>query len=593
MKHSLKTLAALAVTMSVASVSLMAAEIRDYVGIVRYQYHPALIKTFTDYSNSLKEAGYEDYAEVFDDYLAGGFGSGFVYVAKDGTPYVITNRHVINQAYTASFEIQDSETLESKVYEGLTVLATDEDIDVAILKFKDGEKPFRKGLTFSTSSVRDGDEVWSAGYPALGNDPMWQLGKGNVSNARAKVNELLSGDISTLIQHSAQIDSGNSGGPLLVKGSGEAGYSVVGVNTWKAVYRQNTNYSIPASVIKDFIDRTLNETKASSHSVLVKRTQDFLGNLNDSEKDFTSIVRYISLDCACSQGTDNYIHQMSYAPSVPKKKIKEAWNADPVIGMRYSMAYNYWSTFVYKDNQYVESSSSTNADGDYEVLLVSSDEKNTIKVIWTKEQGLYRIKSAAFTEDSAKYVSTQKKNDSIKKQGEEALKVDDTKQQKKESEELTFDLEAKSTFYMDCGTSIWFNGNTPSFTADMDLMLFADNFMGFGVNYERAEGPLGPYVNSFGASAVMRTPLNFHKFCINIVTKGGFEKLIDREDYDNAGLYLCAEGGVEYLFDTNSLVSPGIGITAIYKRSFMDDDSNVSGKYSDTGTIKIYAIFSL
>ena len=32
-----------------------------------------------------------------------------------------------------------------------------------------------------------------------------------------------------------------------------AGYAVVGINTWKAFYRQNTNFAIPAKVIKNFI----------------------------------------------------------------------------------------------------------------------------------------------------------------------------------------------------------------------------------------------------------------------------------------------------------------------------------------------------
>jgi len=114
--------------------------------------------------------------------------------------------------------------------------------------------------------------VWSAGFPGLGSDPMWQLGKGTVTNARAKIKELLSPDISTLIQHSAQVDAGNSGGPLLTADSkSEAGYSVIGINTWKATYRESTNFSIPASIIKSFVQRNIAGEKKQNIDERVKQ----------------------------------------------------------------------------------------------------------------------------------------------------------------------------------------------------------------------------------------------------------------------------------------------------------------------------------
>ena len=39
-------------------------------------------------------------------------------------------------------------------------------------------------------------------------------------------------DISSLIQHSAEVDRGNSGGPLLIPSkTTETGYLVIGINT--------------------------------------------------------------------------------------------------------------------------------------------------------------------------------------------------------------------------------------------------------------------------------------------------------------------------------------------------------------------------
>lgn len=212
--------------------------IRQYVGIVREHYFDSLVQFMEKYRDDLRNDGYSTYAKYIDAYLEGGFGSGFVYVASDGKNYIITNRHVISQAQSASIEFENPDTGKKTTYDNLTVLATDDDIDIAILAFPSGTAPFKAGLKLSTTAVNDGDEVWSAGFPGIGDQPMWQLGKGSVTNAKARINELLDTGISTLIQHSAQVDSGNSGGPLMVASKSEAsGYSVVGINTWKAIYR--------------------------------------------------------------------------------------------------------------------------------------------------------------------------------------------------------------------------------------------------------------------------------------------------------------------------------------------------------------------
>ena len=105
--------------------SLAFAQVKNYVGIARQKYSDAQIKFLEDFRDKLQNRGYNSYAEYVDSYLKGGFGSAFVYVDKDGQNYIVTNRHVVSQAASASIE-----------FDNLYVLVTDDDIDLAILRFE-------------------------------------------------------------------------------------------------------------------------------------------------------------------------------------------------------------------------------------------------------------------------------------------------------------------------------------------------------------------------------------------------------------------------------------------------------------------------
>ncbi len=230
--------------------------------------------------------GYTDIADMLTAYAEGTYGSGFVYVVANGQNYVITNYHVVAEAESVNleFEKEDGRII---VYQNCSVLAVDKTVDLAIIAFQNNKRPFASGLYLSNMNIRDGLEVWTAGYPGLLSKPMWQLGKGNISNAYAKVPELVDPKITSLIQHSAQVDAGNSGGPLLVADNKvNTGYKVVGVNTWKIIGRQATNFSIPAAAVKKFIDTSLSKThhaaKEKSNAALEKSCRDFITAFSSS-----------------------------------------------------------------------------------------------------------------------------------------------------------------------------------------------------------------------------------------------------------------------------------------------------------------------
>ncbi|MBQ1725898.1 MAG: trypsin-like peptidase domain-containing protein, partial [Treponema sp.] len=217
------------------------------------------------------------------------FGSGFVYVAPDGTNYIVTNRHVVSSCEKASVQFEQEDG-SYKTYNNLKVLASDRDLDLALLSFPEGEKPFARGMSISSLAVSDGEEVWSAGFPGLGAEPSWQLGKGTVTNATTRIKALIDPSITTLIQHSAPVDSGNSGGPLLRKNS-KGSYEVVGVNTWKINLRQSTNISMPVSSLKKFIEKA---TSTPAPQSLEKRIDAFAKELKEDELSCNKIEKFLS-----------------------------------------------------------------------------------------------------------------------------------------------------------------------------------------------------------------------------------------------------------------------------------------------------------
>ena len=179
------------------------------------------------------------------------FGSGFVFESKNGAKYVVTNRHVVGNAQKVSLEFQVNN--DSKIYNACTVLCIDVKRDVAIIALPTGADV--EALKSESKLLKDGQEVFSAGFPGLGGSPVWQLGKGIVSNAEVNTGKLGDKDSLLVIQHTAQVDAGNSGGPLLVQQvvSGDTAYMVVGINTWKAVWRENTNLSTRIAELEDFV----------------------------------------------------------------------------------------------------------------------------------------------------------------------------------------------------------------------------------------------------------------------------------------------------------------------------------------------------
>jgi serine protease Do len=199
----------------------------------------------------------------FDAAADGGFGSGFVVVRRSSRErtatddaadpllrFIVTNQHVVALAsrVTVSFQGTNRE-LE------LPVIHVDPDYDLAILSLDqaaDGAAAAdalpQFGFDFETKPPKDQDPVVASGYPGIGQSPSYQVTRGYVSNERFELTEF--GRTLPYVQHTAPIDPGSSGGPLLTVGG-----RLLGVNTLKVRLRENVGFSVPARAVAAAVER--------------------------------------------------------------------------------------------------------------------------------------------------------------------------------------------------------------------------------------------------------------------------------------------------------------------------------------------------
>ena len=142
-----------------------------------------------------------------------GEGSGFIYKTEpDGTAYVMTNYHVIEQSSVVAVWVNDSRQYQGKI------LGYDGKRDLAVIEICCGQ--FKK-LSFGHSDrLKVGEDVIAIGYP-LNIKASATVTKGIVSAMRYENYRN-----AFVIQTDAPINPGNSGGPLLSSDG-----TVVGINT--------------------------------------------------------------------------------------------------------------------------------------------------------------------------------------------------------------------------------------------------------------------------------------------------------------------------------------------------------------------------
>lgn len=169
----------------------------------------------------------------------GGQGSGFL---VDNSGNILTNNHVVEGATSIQVIFNDGRTASA------TVLGTDSNDDLAVVKVDASAIGGATPLTLNTNAVQPGQTAIAIGSPyGLTNS----ISVGIVSGVNRKV---AGSSLTGMIQTDANIQPGNSGGPLL-NSSGE----VIGINTAFEGQGTGIGFAVPTSLVT----KVLPDLKAS------------------------------------------------------------------------------------------------------------------------------------------------------------------------------------------------------------------------------------------------------------------------------------------------------------------------------------------
>jgi len=167
-----------------------------------------------------------------------GAGSGVI-IAPDG--YILTNDHVVANAQLLQATLEDGRTLAAEV------IGTDPATDLAVIRVSASGLPF--ATLGDSATLRVGQLVIAIGNP-FGFQSTVSTG---VVSALGRALRSRSGRlIENIVQHSAPLNPGNSGGPLV-----DSRGRVVGVNTAIIMMAQGIGFAIPANTAKWVVSQLL------------------------------------------------------------------------------------------------------------------------------------------------------------------------------------------------------------------------------------------------------------------------------------------------------------------------------------------------
>ena len=190
----------------------------------------------------------------FRQYVTQGAGSGVVLTA-DG--YIVTNYHVIKGAQQITVTANDGSTYTA------TLVGTDEDNDIAVLKVD--AKDLTPAILGDSDTLKVGDAVLAIGNP-LGT-LSGTVTDGIVSALERQVT--IDGNNMTLLQTSAAVNTGNSGGGLF-NASGE----LIGIVNSKSTSDSSGNavdnigFAIPINSVKTIIEDLISHGYVTGQIVL-------------------------------------------------------------------------------------------------------------------------------------------------------------------------------------------------------------------------------------------------------------------------------------------------------------------------------------
>jgi S1-C subfamily serine protease len=172
-----------------------------------------------------------------------------VILSADG--YVGTNYHALQGADTAEvrFFADPTNAADYQSFGTAKLLYANSERDIAILKVNSSTLPFFACPTRTDCEARIGENVYAIGNPkGLSNT----ISEGIVSGLRADGGE-------ELVQHTAPISPGSSGGALL-----DSNGNLLGMNSWQVTDAQNLDFAISTKHLLEALEAARHVTTALS-----------------------------------------------------------------------------------------------------------------------------------------------------------------------------------------------------------------------------------------------------------------------------------------------------------------------------------------
>lgn len=199
-----------------------------------------------------------------------GLGTGFVIGAVPGSKdlYFATNHHVIDGAESIQigFGLKDRVVVYSAT---VAVKSRGHDMAVLRLKVKGNENHTTPILVLAHREIEKGEEAYAIGYPGVADNSVadWTSPDGfETTLTVGRVSRVTNGSWEKsdtpieIVQHTAAINGGNSGGPLL-----DVCGRVIGVNTATARHGTDTHVSSSSNSLGNFLnDSGILFTKSSA-----------------------------------------------------------------------------------------------------------------------------------------------------------------------------------------------------------------------------------------------------------------------------------------------------------------------------------------
>lgn len=182
------------------------------------------------------------------------WGTGVV-LTQDG--YIVTNTHVLEGASSATLTLQDNTQYTAKL------VGADSISDIAVLKIEaEGLKP----AEFASKEAVVGDDVVAIGNP-LGEEFRGTMTNGIISAISRNIS--YNNHTMTLLQTNAELNEGNSGGPLINMYG-----QVIGITNMKMMTSssysnvEGIGFAIPVSTVKTVVDSLIANGKVTGRPMI-------------------------------------------------------------------------------------------------------------------------------------------------------------------------------------------------------------------------------------------------------------------------------------------------------------------------------------